>query len=172
MNSRKSTDTSSSAAPQLGKIAAECAAFGPIKNVEDRIREAARTLRLLPSMDRRFLAQLRSWWPEAPDEWSAYAATDATAPRIIPSAAEIDRLDQVLTWMTALAVERLPLKLPEDTGRIVWARAAGASWPRIMRSRRARQRGGNSRESLRQVYRAGLAIVAARAGDGAMRALT
>ena len=136
-----------------------------IEEVEDRIREAARTLRLLPSMDRRFLAQLRSWWPEAPDEWSAYGAADTCMPRLVPSAAEIDRLDKVLAWMTALAVEQLPPKLPEDTGRIVWARAAGASWPRIMRSRQQRQRGGNSRESLRQVYRAGLAIVTARVND-------
>ena len=136
-----------------------------MERIEDRICEAARTLQLLPSPGARFLAQLRSWWPEAPDEWSAYAATDATVPRIIPTAAEIDRMDEVLKWMTVLAVDRLPLKLPTDTGRIVWARASGASLPRIMRSRRQRQRGGNSRESLRQVYRAGLAIVTARVND-------
>src|SRR3990167_6121208 len=104
-----------------------------MERIEDRICEAARTLQLLPSPGARFLAQLRSWWPEAPDEWSAYAATDATVPRIIPTAAEIDRMDEVLAWMTALAVER-----------------------------RARQRGGNSRESLRQVYKAGLCLVALR----------
>ena len=133
-----------------------------MERIEDRICEAARTLQLLPSPGARFLAQLRSWWPEAPDEWSAYAATDATVPRLIPTAAEIDRMDEVLTWMTVLAINRLPPKLPADTGRIVWARAAGASWPRIMRSRRAKQRGGNSRESLRQVYKAGLYLVAKR----------
>ena len=133
-----------------------------MERIEDRICEAARTLQLLPSPGARFLAQLRSWWPEAPDEWSAYAAADAAVPRIIPTAAEIDRMDEVLAWMTALAIDRLPPKLPADTGRIVWARAAGASWPRIMRSRRAKQRGGNSRESLRQVYKAGLYLVAKR----------
>jgi len=135
----------------------------PACDVEDRIREAARTLRLLPSTDARYRVALRAWWPDAPDEWTAYAAADARTPRLVPSAGEIDRLDEVLTWMTALAVGRLPPKLPGDTGRIVWARASGASWPRIMRSRRARQRGGNSRESLRQIYRTGLVLVAIRA---------
>ena len=130
------------------------------ETIENRIREAAHTLRLLPSPDGRYLTTIRAWWPDAPNEWTAYNAVGATMPRLVPSAAEIDRMDQVLGWMTALAKDRLPPRLPSDTGRIVWQRAAGASWPRIMRSRRAWQPGGNSRESLRQVYKAGLVLIA------------
>ena len=135
-----------------------------VETMEDRIREAAQTLRRLPSVDARFLVQLRSWWPDAPNEWTAYAATDAVAPRIVPSAAAIDQMDEVLGWMTALASHRLPANLPPDTGKIVWARASGAPWPKIMRLRTIRQKGGNSRESLRKIYTAGLFIMAWRAG--------
>ena len=134
-----------------------------VATLEDRICEAAQTLRRLPSVDARFLGLLRSWWPEAPDEWTAYAATDAAMPRLIPSGQAIDQMDEVLEWMTALAVERLPAHLPADTGRIVWSRASGAPWGKIMRLRQARQKGGNSRESLRKIYSAGLSIVASKA---------
>ena len=91
-----------------------------------------------------------------------------------PSGRELTRLDQVIGWMAEyLSPDSLAQHMPPDTGRVMWARASGLPWPRIIQARKAfyglRQAvgggkspipGGNSHPSLRLIYQNGLAYLA------------
>lgn len=85
--------------------------------VEERLREAAETLRMLPAERPR---GLRSAMP-APirSAQEAYGWQEARVRPAPPSAAAIDRLDEVLSWMAWLDEEQI---------RVVWARANNAPW--------------------------------------------
>jgi hypothetical protein len=55
------------------------------------------------------------------DTWHGYAAVGVTAPRLLPSPAEIDQLDQVLKWLYGAS-------LPVHQRRLIWLRAEGRGW--------------------------------------------
>ena len=104
---------------------------------------------------------LRSAWPSiAPtedDRRLAYGYNAAQAPRMLPSAAEVTALDQVLGWVARyLSVDALArASLPADAGKLAWMRATGHSFAKIATTR-ARwwpgpPPGGNSREAVRVV---------------------
>jgi len=104
---------------------------------------------------------LRSAWPSiAPtedDRRLAYGYNAAQAPRMLPSAAEVTALDQVLGWVARyLSVDALThASLPADAGKLAWMRASGHSFAKIATTR-ARwwpgpPPGGNSREAVRVV---------------------
>lgn len=114
---------------------------------------------------------LKSAWPSiAPTEEDrrlAYGYNAAQAPRMLPTAAEVTALDQVLGWVSRyLSGEALARAgLPEDAGKLAWMRAAGHSYPRIATTR-ARwwpgpPPGGNSREAVRVVCAKACELVAA-----------
>lgn len=93
------------------------------REIEDRFEEAALTLRRLPTKDgpRRY----GSSWPEfVRDARHAYGYHDVRI-RIVPSAAEIQRMEEVLGWM----------KLIDDPvdRRIVWMRAENYPWRAVCR---------------------------------------
>lgn len=113
---------------------------------------------------------MRGFWPTAPataeDQRLAYGYNAAVAPRILPSAAELSALDQVLNWtsryLSGEACKRAGL--PSDAGWVAWERAKGLSLPRIAetRARRwgAKPAGGNSREAVRVIAEKACDLVA------------
>lgn len=144
--------------------------------VENRVIEAAVTLRRLPPDRWSRLNALRVSWPDYVKDRGAYGYNPTSRPRILPSSAEIDRLDEVMAWigdhLTPEAVRGT--NLPSDIARIVWLRAARTTWPRISIIRQERYgvslaRGGpfqpaprgNTPKSLRNAYHDGLDHLAA-----------
>ena len=89
------------------------------------LERAANTLKRLPLPQNGMPARERSSWPMAPnDPQDAYGYTPAHTPWAPPGAKAISELDRVLPWLAKL----------DNTGRrLVWARAAGLSWPRLAR---------------------------------------
>lgn len=83
--------------------------------LQDKIRSAAYTLKRLPDTDRRFLsAGSRCSWPTIIRDWQAYSTDGARLPRIVPTPAAIDNLDQVIEWIAWLASR------DEAEARVVW----------------------------------------------------
>ena len=102
------------------------------REIEDRLEEAAYTLRNLPEKDRP--RGYGSFWPPVVhDAKHAYGYTPERPMRVIPSAAAISRMEECFDWLLMLN--------PEDA-RIVWLRAEGARtrpcrWPPDSARRRA-----------------------------------
>ena len=123
--------------------------------VRARLREAAFTHRLMPDPDRKFQARLRALWPDIPSDrarnperwWGNPRTERAREPRILPTAAQIDRLDEVTDWLTWLTPP--PAGFPADISRMLWARASRRSW-RWIRHRRQGVIGANGEDSLRR----------------------
>lgn len=153
--------------------------FWTASTVEDRVREAARTLRLSPSSDTRYLAGKGSMWPDFKRDSASYAYgyQVAVAKPAKPTALQIARLDQMIGWFADyLKPSELPEGLPRDTNKVLWGRASGMSWPRIREARKAFYGisgdlpkggrspipGGNSVPVIRGVYWAGLEYFADR----------
>ena len=87
--------------------------------VEDRMEEAALTLRRLPSPPGSGPRGFGQSWPEYVHEAKhAYGYHEARM-RVSPSAAEIQRMDECIDWLRFLH--------PDDA-RIVWFRAEGHRW--------------------------------------------
>jgi hypothetical protein len=89
--------------------------------IEDRLEEAAYTLRNLPEKDRP-RGYGYSWPPVVHDAKHAYGYTPERPMRVTPSAAAISRMEECFDW--------LPMLNPEDA-RIVWLRAEGARWRQV-----------------------------------------
>lgn len=94
------------------------------EKVVERLEEAALTLRRLPDPPGSGSRGFGSSWPDYVREaWHAYGYHAARV-RIIPSAAEITRMEECLEWLAWLSAE---------DARLVWLRAEGARWERIGR---------------------------------------
>lgn len=92
-----------------------------VREVEDRFEEAAYTLRRLPEGSG--ARGYGSSWPEVVrSAHSAYGYDEARAPRIVPSAAAISRMEECFDW--------LRLVDPEDA-RIIWLRAENVRWRQV-----------------------------------------
>lgn len=89
--------------------------------VEDRLEDAARTLRRLPAV--RVPGYISAWPPIVRSAAEAYGWENATAPRIAPSPQAISQMEEAFTWLAWL-------KNPDDM-RIVWLRAEGVRWKPI-----------------------------------------
>jgi hypothetical protein len=89
------------------------------------LERAADTLKRLPLPQNGMPARERSSWPTAPnDQQDAYGDSPAQTSWAPPGAKAISELDRVLPWLG---------KLDGTARRLVWARAAGLSWPRLAR---------------------------------------
>jgi len=89
------------------------------------LERAADTLKRLPLPQNGMPALERSSWPMAPNDLEdAYGYTPSRVPRTPPGAKAISELDRVLPWLGGL---------DSTTRRLVWARAARLSWPRLAR---------------------------------------
>jgi hypothetical protein len=143
-----------------------------------RLQEAQTTLRRI-AVSGRSPSLTVTWWPDiVRDHNEAYGYTPETSPRLQANAQQIERMEEVLTWITRwLTVEGCRRAgLVEDAGWIVMARAAGRSWERIGRERKVRYGvteihvvrggpskrvpGGNSRPSLMLIEQRTLNYVA------------
>lgn len=83
------------------------------------MEEAALTLRRLPNPRGSGARGYGRSWPEyAREAKHAYGYHEARM-RVVPSAAQIQRMDEALVWLRWLS--------PEDA-KIVWMRAEGARW--------------------------------------------
>jgi hypothetical protein len=90
--------------------------------VEDRLEEAAITLRRLPNPAGSGARGFGSSWPDYVREARhAYGYHEAQM-RVIPNASEIQRMEDCIDWLRWLD--------PEDA-RIVWLRAEGARWRQV-----------------------------------------
>lgn len=90
------------------------------KMVEERLEEAADTLKRLPN-DR--VCRTRSAWPPViHDFWEMYGQEPARLRPGPPTAAAIDRMDQCFDWLRWLEA---------DDARLVWLRACGVRWKAI-----------------------------------------
>ncbi len=89
------------------------------------LERAADTLKRLPIPRNGMPARERSSWPEIPDDPDDHSArVPLRSPKSPPRPRAISELDRVLPWLGTLGcMDR----------RIVWARAAGLSWPRLAR---------------------------------------
>jgi hypothetical protein len=92
------------------------------REVEDRMEEAALTLRRLPDPAGSRPRGYGASWPDyVRDARHAYGWHEAQM-RVIPSAREIARMEEAIGWLGWLA--------PEDA-RIVWLRAEGWRWRQV-----------------------------------------
>lgn len=85
--------------------------------IEERVEEAADTLRRLP--EPRFQTCRSTWPPVLREFWEMYGAEPARLRPGPPSAVAIDRMDQTLEWLRWLE--------PEES-RLLWWRATRMPW--------------------------------------------
>lgn len=90
--------------------------------IEDRMEEAALTLRRLPNPPGSGPKSYGQSWPEyVHDAMHAYGYSEARM-KVIPSADQIQRMDECIEWLRFVS--------PDDA-RIVWQRAEGWRWRHV-----------------------------------------
>lgn len=115
------------------------------EQVEERLEEAADVLKRLPEEKVRGHFNV---WPEVIHDFSDRIGQEPSPMRRPPpSAAAISRMEEALTWVRFLA--------PED-GKLLWARAEGASWKEIC------WRFGIARATANRRWQYGLGVIALR----------
>jgi hypothetical protein len=92
------------------------------RTIEDRMEEAAITLRRLPNPPGSGPKGYGQSWPEyVQDAKHAYGYNE-TRMRVIPNAGEIQRMEECIEWLRFIG--------PDDA-RIVWLRAEGSRWRQV-----------------------------------------
>lgn len=119
-------------------VAADPSGLESYRDVRDRIAEAGRSLRGLRIP--RELGALRGGrvcWPDPPPEyWMQYGREAATYRPLPPTAAEIDRMEEVLSWL---------MWLNDDQRKFVGAWMMGARWTEICERWHISRSGGHKR---------------------------
>lgn len=134
-----------------------------LRDIEYLLTEAADTLRRLPFPQRGAPEWLQACWPDVVHDWMAYAWTPAQAKRAPPTPDAIQRLDQVLSWLHWLT---------RDQRMIVWARAQGWTWRKIMELDDEERHGrGRQERQLRTICGDGHARILAELNDLPRRAV-
>lgn len=96
-----------------------------VSEIEDRLEEAAITLRRLPHPPGSGPKGFGSSWPEYVHEARhAYGYHEARM-KVVPNAREIERMDEAIAWLMLIG--------NADDRRIVWMRAEGHRWRAICR---------------------------------------
>ncbi len=117
------------------------------KQVKERLRDAAHTIRRLRSGPNLWPAGYRSSMPDyVRDAVESYGYGTATVRPAIPSPREIDEMDEAFGW--------LPMIADNDQRRLVLARAFGVRWA-VLRTRF----GMRSMRRLQQLHDKGLAEI-------------
>lgn len=99
------------------------------REIEDRFEEAARTLRRLPNPPGSGARGYGSSWPEYVHEARHAYGYEQARMRVIPSAAEIQRMDEAIDWLKLVGGEND--QAAADNRRIVWMRAEGQRWRQV-----------------------------------------
>lgn len=136
-----------------------------------RLEGAAATLRVLKAGENRYLASVGATWVDTAAEKQGYGYAPSVVSLPKASSEDIALYDECEGWVRRwLSADTRPADLPEDIGRVVWARASGFTWNKIAAIRKVKHKvkghkrggkspipGGNSRESLRQIYESAIA---------------
>ncbi|KPQ06184.1 MAG: ECF sigma factor [Rhodobacteraceae bacterium HLUCCA12] len=93
------------------------------REVEDRLEEAAATLRRLPNPPGSGPKGHGSSWPEYVHEARHAYGYHAARMRVVPSARDIARMEEAIAWLLLIA--------DPDDRRIVWMRAEGIRWREV-----------------------------------------
>ncbi len=116
-----------------------------VVEIQERLREAALTLRRLREHGLKPQA-LRAHWPAVVrSSADAYGYYDALAREATPSSEEMERMDEAIAWL---------LWLEEAERKVVWARACGVPW------RALEDRDGRSVVTLRKYWNEALEEIA------------
>lgn len=99
------------------------------RQVEDRFEEAARTLRRLPNPPGSTPRSFGRSWPEYVHEAKHAYGYEEARMRVVPSAAEIQRMEEVIDWLRLIGGE--DQQAAADNRRIVWMRAEGQRWRQV-----------------------------------------
>lgn len=101
--------------------------------IEDRLEEAALTLRRLPNPSGSGARGYGASWPEyIRDVKHAYGYHEAQM-KVIPNAREIQRMEDALDWLRLIAYAGDPDRTTIDR-RIVWMRAENHRWRHVCRT--------------------------------------
>lgn len=101
--------------------------------IEDRLEEAALTLRRLPNPSGSGARGYGASWPEYIREVKhAYGYHEAQM-KVIPNAREIQRMEDALDWLRLIAYADDPDRTAIDR-RIVWMRAENRRWRHVCRT--------------------------------------
>ena len=92
------------------------------REIEDRFEEAALTLRRLPDPPGSGPKSYGHSWPEYVHEAKHAYGYGEYRIRIVPSAAEIQRMEECIDWLRWLA--------PDDA-KLIWYRAEGQRWRQV-----------------------------------------
>lgn len=90
------------------------------RDIEDRLEEAAATLRRLPNPPGSGARGYGSSWPETVRSAHTAYGYDRAQMRVVPSARDISRMEEAIAW--------LGLVSDADDRRILWMRAEGRRW--------------------------------------------
>ncbi|SIR09210.1 hypothetical protein SAMN05421641_12436 [Paracoccus thiocyanatus] len=102
------------------------------REIEDRLEEAALTLRRLPNPPGSGARGYGRSWPEYIHEAKhAYGYEQATM-RVIPNPQEIQHMEEALAWLALIGGDSEQAII--DNRRIVWMRAEGHRWKQICRA--------------------------------------
>lgn len=96
-----------------------------VLEIEDRLEEAALTLRRLPNPAGTGPKGYGSSWPEYVRETRHAYGYHAARMRVIPNPREISRMDEAIGWLALI-------EAPDDR-RLVWLRAEGQRWRGVCR---------------------------------------
>lgn len=101
------------------------------REIEDRFEEAAMTLKRLPHPPASGPRGHGRSWPDYVHEAKHAYGYEPARMRVIPSAREIQRMEEVLDWLALIGGETE--QAAADNRRIVWMRAEGHRWQTICR---------------------------------------
>ena len=90
------------------------------REIEDRMEEAARTLRRLPDPPGSGPRGFGSSWPDHVQEARHAYGYHQARMRVVPSARDIQRMEEAIDWLRLIP--------DPDDRRIVWMRAQGHRW--------------------------------------------
>lgn len=99
------------------------------REIEDRFEEAATTLRRLPNPPGSTPRSFGRSWPEYVHEAKHAYGYEEARMRVIPSAAEIQRMEEAIEWLRFIGGD--DERIAAENRRIVWMRAEGHRWRKI-----------------------------------------
>ena len=101
------------------------------RDIEERLEEAALTLKRLPNPPTSGARGYGRSWPEYVHEAKYAYGYEPARMRVVPNAREIQRMEEALEWLALIGGESE--QHAADNRRIVWMRAEGHRWQTICR---------------------------------------
>lgn len=99
------------------------------RDIEDRLEEAALTLRRLPNPAGSGARGYGSSWPDYVHEAKHAYGYEKARMKVVPTPREIQRMEDALEWLMLISGETEQAAI--ENRRIVWMRADGYRWRQI-----------------------------------------